>query len=254
VSEHYGLPWPRRFWRAVLAAVEMVREPAPLRPKAGAGLAPEPTVEFDPAIAEKPSVPFPERTEGDLNMSDHQLAFIETCAREAPVARCLEIGAYFGTTTCVLAQVAEVTVVDWFRGNAEAGLWAPTEREHGRRVDGFLSNLDRMRVRDRVTVLEGKSGDVVPHLKHERYGLTLVDGDHSFQGARTDIENVWDLIMPGGFLLLDDWSAAPCQDGVRDDVRLAWRSFAAERRLNGGLSFSTPDTGEPKLVAIRKRG
>jgi predicted O-methyltransferase YrrM len=249
-----GLPWPRRLWKAALLAVEALREPVDeCRREANGHLSPEPRIEIDYASPDRPRYALPVRTEGDVNMSDRQLAFIEKCAQLAPIHRYLEIGVYYGTTTCILAQLGSVDAVDWFRGNSEAGLWIPTDREHTKRVDGFLSNLDRMRVRNMVTVLEGPSQEVVPHLRYERFGLALIDGDHSFKGCLSDLRNTWDLVVPGGFVLLDDYSEVIVQDGVQDDVSRAWRAFAAERNLNGGLTFTTPDpTDRPKLVAIRK--
>jgi hypothetical protein len=247
------VPPPRRLWKALLAAVEILREPSGCQPpKEGDGLAQEPVVTYDASVADRPTVGVPQRTENDWNMTDRQLAFIEARAREAPLQRFLEIGVYFGTTTCILAQIGNVDAVDWFRGNAESGLWAPLQREHSRRVDGFLSTLDRMGVRDHVRVLEGTSGDVVPHLRHEQFGLVLIDGDHSFNGALTDLRNSYDLVVPGGFLLMDDYYIAQVNFGVRDDVRRAWRAFSAERRLNGDLKFTSPDPENHKLVAVRK--
>jgi predicted O-methyltransferase YrrM len=246
-------PAPPRILSAALAAIAMLREPKPTRLPDGRGqLAPAPSVEYVAETPLAPSVRFPPRTEGDVNMSDRQLAFIEKCAREAPVKRFLEIGAYFGTSTSIIAQVGPVTVVDWMRGNAEAGLWMPLERDHQRRAEGLLRTLYRADVRDRVTILEGMSGEVVPHLRHERYGLALIDGDHSFSGCLTDLRNAWDLVVPGGFVLLDDYAAAPVNGEAVDDVRRAWRAFAFERSLNGGLRFTTPDSEGPKLVAVRK--
>lgn len=186
-------------------------------------------------------------------MSDAALGLIQKLALTAPVGRYLEIGVFYGVTTTLLAQLGEVVAVDWFRGNVEYGDgFSPTAQDTGRRRGGFYANLDRMGVRERVTVVEGNSRDVVPRLKGP-FGLVIVDGDHSFGGALADIEHSWDKIAPGGWLVLDDYSEIHVDGQQVPTVREAWEHFMAERGLPVGLEgVSTDDPGAPKTVGIQK--
>lgn len=194
------------------------------------------------------------RTPGDVNMSDRQLAFIEHLAKKAPLRRFLEIGVFKGVTTSILAQVGETVAIDWFQGNYEAARRpeTPSELEVIDRRSGFLEALDSVGVRDRVTVLEGSSHDILPRLRGNRFGLAIVDADHSEAGAYADIRDTWPLVAPGGFLVLDDFSLAEVGGGFRPDVRRAWDRFSAEMSL-AGISLLTADAdGPPKTIAVRR--
>jgi predicted O-methyltransferase YrrM len=51
--------------------------------------------------------------------------------------------------------------------------------------------------------LDGSSFDLIPTLVGA-YDLILVDGDHSQEGASTDLRNVWPLLEVSGFVVMDD--------------------------------------------------
>jgi predicted O-methyltransferase YrrM len=206
-------------------------------------------------VRDRPRAAVRRRDPTDLNMTDRQLAFVESIAAVAAPRRALEVGVYFGTTTCLLAAYGPTVAVDWWKGNEEAcgGVWAPPVRERSDRLRGFLDAVDGAGVRSRVTVLTGNSHDVLPLLSNDRFGLALVDGDHSEAGAYADVRDVWPTIAPGGWLLLDDYTQVVVAGQVDNAVQRAWERFSRERGLSGDLW--TPDpTGLPKLVAVRKPG
>ena len=51
--------------------------------------------------------------------------------------------------------------------------------------------------------LDGDSKQLIPTLTGS-FDLVLVDGDHSIEGARADLQNAWPLVRPGGILVMDD--------------------------------------------------
>ncbi len=60
---------------------------------------------------------------------------------------------------------------------------------------------------DRYELLSGDSKEIIPSLVGRlqgRVGLYLVDGDHTFEGARADIRNGLPMVGPGGFVLVHD--------------------------------------------------
>lgn len=206
------------------------------------------TPPFDPALASMVPAPDP----GDENMTAAQIAFVSWLAGEAPVRRYLEVGVYHGRTTVVLASHGPTVALDWFQGNEEAAVtpWRPNRMETDHRLIGFLRTLRGSPYRDRVTVITGSSHVMLPTLKNDVFGLVLIDGDHSEDGAYADIRDVWDLIVPGGWLLLDDFSAALIRDEAKDSVVRAWGRFSVERGLR--LPLVGPDAAPPKLVAVQK--
>ena len=202
---------------------------------------------------DRPELWFPDRARSDWNMSDRQLAFIEKTAKEAPLPRFLEIGVYHGVTTTLLAQIGIVVAVDWFEGNPE---YASEERESTAedlkdRLEGFLANLRLQGIRRKITTIVGRSEDALPALSAGQFGLVLVDADHSEAAAQFDMEQAWRLLVPGGWLMLDDFSHAIVRGVDSNPVERAFVRFCLKYRA-GDLSGETADELPPKLVRIRK--
>lgn len=112
----------------------------------------------------------------------------------------LELGAYLGFSTVVLASVAaEVISVDWHLGDAHAGL--------GDTWEGFCSNLDRYGVADRVHVIRGRFEDVLPPMAAvvPRFGGCFLDAMHDEESVSRDTALALPLIRPGGFMAWHDY-------------------------------------------------
>lgn len=123
--------------------------------------------------------------------------------------RVLEIGAAYGYSTVLTAQVAQkVTSID------------PHEVHLSHRI--FRDNLFRFGVAQHVDVVVGRSVEVLPGLRDGSFDFAFVDGDHTAAGVRFDLEQVQRLVEPGGLLAFHDWDEESCQD-VRQ-VLEAWRA------------------------------
>lgn len=72
-----------------------------------------------------------------------------------------------------------------------------------------------------ATFHQGDSGVTVPNILGS-FDLILVDGDHSFEAAYTDLTNAWPLLRSGGLLVLDDIG-----HHVYPGVLEAYRQFTA---------------------------
>jgi hypothetical protein len=59
---------------------------------------------------------------------------------------------------------------------------------------------------DRVERIVGDSRMVLPELKlaSKEYDLAMVDGSHLYHDCLNDLQLVWDMLRPGGSLLIDD--------------------------------------------------
>jgi predicted O-methyltransferase YrrM len=128
--------------------------------------------------------------------------------RLAALKRVLEIGAAFGYSTVVLAEVAvHVTSVDPHLVHASIGV--------------HESNLDRYGVVGRVGRLVGPSARMLPPLGDHQFDLVFVDGDHTAAGIAFDLAQVLRLVTPDGVLAFHDWDEETCPD-VRP-VLEAWQ-------------------------------
>ena len=56
---------------------------------------------------------------------------------------------------------------------------------------------------DRASIIRGSSRDVVPTLVH-KYDVIYVDGDHSYEGAKKDLELSLEVLAEGGKIVVDD--------------------------------------------------
>lgn len=60
---------------------------------------------------------------------------------------------------------------------------------------------------DQYELVSGDSKEILPRLAEElegRVDLYLVDGDHTFEGARADVRNGLPMVKPGGLVLVHD--------------------------------------------------
>ena len=127
-------------------------------------------------------------------------------ARLAEGRAVLEVGSAFGYSSVVMALTgARVTAVD-------PHTWLPASHEV------MTANLEAYGVADRVEIFRAVSQFVLPRLADEgaRFGLVFIDGDHSAQAARHDIQWALQLLNPGGTLAVHDYLEDCCCPGVRE--------------------------------------
>lgn len=112
----------------------------------------------------------------------------------------LEIGCYEGRSTLWFLEKmsANVTVVDTFQGDDQQKHMGVDQNFKGR----FLSNVEPYR--SRVTVIEGKSQDILPTLK-DKFDLIYIDGSHLEEDVYADGVNSYRLLNEGGYLVFDDY-------------------------------------------------
>jgi esterase/lipase len=70
--------------------------------------------------------------------------------------------------------------------------------------DVYKSVLKKLsKFEDRASIIRGSSRDVVPTLVH-KYDVIYVDGDHSYEGAKKDLELSLDVLAEDGKIIVDD--------------------------------------------------
>lgn len=113
----------------------------------------------------------------------------------------LEIGSRYGASTIGMAQVAElVYAVDWHRGDAWHG-----DEGVGDSLNLFWAYLAKYDLKDKVVPLVGRSEQLLPMFKQAMFDVVFVDGDHSYEGVRYDIEHSLPLLKPGGLMVVHDY-------------------------------------------------
>ena len=124
--------------------------------------------------------------------------------RTHSVANYLEIGTREGDSLRVVLEESAGTL----RSVWVADLWGTDYGGTGRGGHHHIDQLlDDFNFGGRRVFLDGNSRDTIPALMPEQaeaFDLVLVDGDHSYEGANADLENVWPLVKPGGAVLFHD--------------------------------------------------
>lgn len=132
----------------------------------------------------------------------------EEAARLATLASggdVLELGAWHGFSTVILAQAARrVTSVDWHQGDEsltvmgepDAGTW-----------DAYRANLARYGVAAKVDARRGRFGDVLPALAKAGalFDGVFLDAQHDSAAVAADLALALPLVRPGGWVAFHDY-------------------------------------------------
>jgi len=121
-------------------------------------------------------------------------------ARLATGQSVLELGAFFGFSTIVMASVADMVYsVDWHQGDDHAGQYDTWNH--------FTANLAGYGVKGHVTAIKGRFEEEVPRLYREgvRVDGAFLDGQHDEESVRRDLNLALLLVKRGGFVAFHDY-------------------------------------------------
>lgn len=153
---------------------------------------------------------------------------IEQSARLSQLARgklVLEFGAFLGKSTIALASTAtRVHSVDWHKGDAHAG--------YSNTLPGFLANLSRYGVRDKVVIHVGRNQEVAPIFQRGVFDLFFLDSFHERKAVEEDIILGRPLVKPGGYIAFHDYGARIELAGVPFGVTEAVDAFVQKEKLS----------------------
>lgn len=160
----------------------------------------------------------------------------------------VDVGVWKGASTIYLAELMKSTgiagtviAVDTFLGSVEhwdrnSGFAALIPRRFGMPLlyEQFLSNVVRCGAQDRVVPLPQTSTTASLLLRRVgvQAGLIHIDASHEYEDVLRDARAYWDILLPGGFLVGDDY------DQYWPGVVQAANQFATEKGLQ--LMTSTP--------------
>jgi Methyltransferase domain len=140
---------------------------------------------------------------------------------------CAEVGTWRGDFAAVILRERNprrLFLVDPWEHRGE---WAYEQASYGGRMDGGQRALDEMHAgvlerfaaeieEQRVTVLRQRSTDAAAGLADESLDWVYIDGDHSYEGVRDDLEAFHRTVKPGGLIAGDDYGHVGSwfEDGV----------------------------------------
>ena len=176
----------------------------------------------------------------DWNYSD-LLTILYTAARTLSPAHYLEIGVFRGRSMSVVGSTAPDCSLYGFDCWIEN--YATLENPGPDFVKGQLRRVGH---RGTVTFSSGDSKTTVPHFLEANpdlfFDLITVDGDHGYEGARTDLMNVLPRLKIGGIVVFDDvvhpafpWLEEVWKETVADDPNFVSKTFT---EIGHGVSFA----------------
>jgi predicted O-methyltransferase YrrM len=123
----------------------------------------------------------------------------------------LEIGTMFGYSTVAVSRGApdlrRIVSCDLQTYENPHSLSSQLIAERNLRSSGFTGGT-KFIVEDSRRLKE--------HVAEETFDLILVDGDHSYEGCRSDILTCYELLSPGGVIMIDDLDIPPVFSAVMD--------------------------------------
>lgn len=168
---------------------------------------------------------------------------------DPPGEEVLEIGTLHGLFAAALLRMlhragvqARLTVVDPLAG---------AQLQHGARPIGEPTGtpvrMDVVRANlalggaagEQARIVQGFSGDaeVRAAVSDRRYGVIVVDGDHSAEGVTADLEWAEEIAAPGGVVVLDDYGD-PAWAGVKEAADAYLATGRSRFELLGRVSTS----------------
>lgn len=181
-------------------------------------------------------------------------SFLNWYARHFHPANYLEIGVRRGRSMSqVLTQSPDTRAFGfdlWIAGYGSDPAQGIQVENPG--PDFVLAELARLGVQNLPKLVRGDSHETVPAFLAEptnprAFDLILVDGDHSDEGARRDLDAVVDHLAPGGVLIFDD-----LRNAAHPDLQRVWDEFQQrhpdflflldEHRTGTGVAFKPPFT------------
>lgn len=142
-------------------------------------------------------------------------------------AVCAEIGTWKGDFAAVIISHRRPTrlyLVDPWEHRAEGDY---ADASYGGRMEGGQAALDQMYESvaarfsteieaGQVEILRRRSADAAATLEDESLDWVYIDGDHSYEGVKGDLEAYWRTVKPGGLMAGDDYGheGSWFEDGV----------------------------------------
>jgi SAM-dependent methyltransferase len=167
-----------------------------------------------PTASRGPRVPRHFKNVRAATPEDVMMALADLASQVPAGLEIVELGVFQGRTALQLAWGAEqgngnhVTAIDpW---DLAGNVYDPPFTDAGSRTQAFL-NIESLGYADKIRLVQGFSHEVagmwpgVISLADNKVGLLYVDGDHTEEGARRDIEAWAPHLAPGAVIAVDDY-------------------------------------------------
>lgn len=135
----------------------------------------------------------------------------------------VEIGAWLGkSTNYMVNQIKQsgkdikFTTVDTWEGTVNEPAHQDTMKNlNGEMFPEFVKNLISMNNHGKLELIKDTSKNASHHFANNSIDFLMIDGDHSYEAVKDDLNNWFHKVKPGGIISGDDYGVF---DGVTDAV------------------------------------
>ncbi len=122
----------------------------------------------------------------------------------------IEIGSYEGRSTVALGKALKKESRDaaTFVYSIDPHTGDISEVQKGIEIDtwnNFISNINNCELQDVITPIRLTSDAAISHVAGVKAGLLFIDGWHSYEAVKNDIQNYLPLTTPQSIVVFDDW-------------------------------------------------
>lgn len=122
----------------------------------------------------------------------------------------LEIGAFEGGTTVLLSELASKLNKKLFVIDSWSGIYAKAYNKYLNNTSN-LNNLVTNRIKS-------NSGDSEEIFRNNKFCYVYIDGDHSYNGCKNDLDLVLKYCNPGTIVCVDDVNMSGVMNAVSDST------------------------------------
>jgi hypothetical protein len=158
----------------------------------------------------------------------------------------MEIGIFKGEFSKFIfneIKPSELHLVDLFEGNMCSGdkdgnniIWTDLSQEYDNLTSYFQNDKN-------VFLYKGFSYNILSKFDNEYFDMVYIDGDHSYEGVKKDLNIAFDKVKSGGYICGHDYTTHMFEGVVR-----AVNEFCSEKGLS--IKYITND-GCPSYLIVK---
>ena len=143
----------------------------------------------------------------------------------------VEVGSYLGCSACITGHHAPpgtlVYAHDiWFENMTTLTDTSQPPIYVDNYFKVFYDNVRRLKMERTIIPIRGDGNYTLTLHEPNSVSVAFVDGDHSYEGSLADMRNIWNILKPGGTMILHDCT-------LDSEVYKGLTTFLAENNMEG---------------------